>query len=301
MAHPGEPEIVAVADSILESPEGPEYAGDVIMATTENRDVPGPSTTFLPNTEHTHNTPPPATTFTAEADAAAAAPAARGPPPRAPSPTIPDLRRIPGASAADDDDDEDDEVVARLPVYLSPALHPSLAMFQYPLQHRSLRVPGWAADRGKRITTRVKESVGRVEIEVPVDADPKVWRDERARDLGYVPDINSHARENGHAEVEGGVKGKGKKAVEAKWGDKMRLRSENVPVASGLTHFSGIVHDGELQCLFGGEEITTTIALLRAAGGNVSLPTPHVAPMLTLPQALCTCTRSRVCFSSAQL
>jgi hypothetical protein len=32
--------------------------------------------------------------------------------------------------------------------------------------------------------------VGRVEVEVPVDAGQSVWREERARDLGYVQDVN---------------------------------------------------------------------------------------------------------------
>jgi DNA-directed RNA polymerase-3 subunit RPC5 len=197
----GSPEIVAVADSIL-----PEEHADVLTAAEGaiTPDVAGPSTLFLPDSEHTHTAPPP----------------------RAPSPALPNLA---------DADDEDDEVAATLPVYFSPALHPSLVLFQYPLQHRSLRVPQWAADRGKRLTTRVKEGVGRVEIEVPIDGDARVWREERAKDLGFVPDV----RENGHEERTSKKKGP------EKWGDKMRLRSDVVPVPGGAQYYSGIVHEGE--------------------------------------------------------
>lgn len=190
---PSSPQLVAVADSIL-----PDEHAEVLTAAEDAvpRDVPGPSTLFMPDSEHV----------------------------RPASPELPPLG---------DSEDEDDEVVSRLPVYLSPALHPSLSMFQYPLQHRSLRVPQWAADRGKRITARVKEGVGRVEIELPIDGDPKVWREERARDLGYIPDVT-----NGHDEGR-------KKKEEQKWGDKMRLRSDTVPVPHGTQYYSGIVHDGE--------------------------------------------------------
>jgi DNA-directed RNA polymerase-3 subunit RPC5 len=196
-------DVEMVADSILESPKGSEYGGDVIPAeaTGEPHDAPGPSSTFMPP---------------AEPDDLAAPPV---------SPPLPPLH-----------DDDDDEVVARLPVYISPSLGTQLALFQYPLQHRTLRVPNWAADRGKRITSRVKENVGRVEVEVPIDANPSVWRDERARELAFVP-----AAVNGREEEE---EGKKKKKKEAGWGDKMRLRSEAVPTKEG-TYFSGIVHEGE--------------------------------------------------------
>jgi DNA-directed RNA polymerase-3 subunit RPC5 len=139
-----------------------------------------------------------------------------------------------------------------MPIYISPALFPSLHIFQYPLHHRSLTAPVWAKDRGKRITTRVKENVGRVEVEIPVDGDSVVWREDRARDLGFVTDVNAM---NGHGEDVVGGYGfggrekekekdkKGKKKKEEKWGDKARLRSELVPNATG--YYSGIVRDGE--------------------------------------------------------
>lgn len=85
-----------------------------------------------------------------------------------------DLLRPPHTHTHDGFDDDDDEILATLPVYLHHTVAPSLQLFQYPLQHRSLRVPAWAAERGKRITARVKEASGRVDVEVPIDADPKV-------------------------------------------------------------------------------------------------------------------------------
>ncbi|TXT03886.1 hypothetical protein VHUM_04309 [Vanrija humicola] len=214
-------EVTEVADSILESPEGSEYGGETIPAEAAagDRDVPGPSSMYVPPRRD----------------------------PRPGSPELPDLQTRPFPPDLDMDDAEEDEIVARLPVYLSTAVHPALQMFQYPLQHRSLSVPQWAADRGKRITARMKEGVGRVEIEIPVDADPKVWREERAKELEFVPDVA-----NGHGEVDGGYRraderDKRKKEKEPKWGDKMRLRSEAVPVSSAATYFSGIIHDGALH------------------------------------------------------
>jgi DNA-directed RNA polymerase-3 subunit RPC5 len=210
---PSSPQLVAVDDSILTREEPDEVLN--VADDAGARDVPGPSTLFMPDSEHgTH--------------------------PAIVRPRSPPLPRLA------DSDDEDDEVVSTLPVYLSSALHPSLALFQYPLQHRSLRVPQWASDRGKRITTRVKEGVGRVEIEVPVDGDPKVWREERARELGFVPDVRENGNGNSEERAAGGGKKKGGAAAQQeKWGDKMRLRSEPVPVPTGAQFYSGIVHEGE--------------------------------------------------------
>lgn len=235
-------EIDAVADSILESPQGSEYGGDVdtAAAAAGERDVPGPSSTYFPPAEPDPLAAPSSTAGpsgagpSSSAHPSTSAAGAAGAPPA--SPTLPSLA---------DADDPDDEVVSALPVYISPALGAHLALFQYPLQHRSLRVPQWAADRGKRITSRVKETVGRVEVEIPVDADTRVWREDRARELGFVPEAVSS---NGHREEEGGKK---KKEKDARWGDKMRLRSEVVPTKEG-TYFSGIVHDGESWRCSGG-------------------------------------------------
>lgn len=173
-------------------------------------------------------------------------------PARSPSPPLPDLKRrpFPPDEASDDDLDDasDDEVVARLPIYMSTSLYPNVQMFQYPLNTRTISAPSWAIDRGKTITTRVKEAVGRVEVEVPVDAGQSVWREERARDLGYVQDVNEL---NGSMDLEGGARSRDKKSKgkekdekkkEKKWGDKMRMRSEVVPNATG--YYSGMIHDG---------------------------------------------------------
>lgn len=252
MQQPSSPKLIAVADSILPEDDQPE-----VITAAEGaipRDVPGPSTLFLPDSEHDNAGMP--------ANSAA-------PPVRAPSPPLPNLA----------DDDEDDEIVSTLPVYISPALHPSLSVFQYPLQHRSLRVPQWATDRGKRITTRVKESVGRVEVEIPVDGDHKVWRDERARDLGFTPDVreNGHEAENGTTVGAAGAAGAGaKKKKTEKWGDKMRLRSEPVPVPGGAQYYSGIVHDGECRWM----DFASLLTKPRRAASPPRVacaPVPHVA------------------------
>lgn len=186
----------------------------------EEQDAPGPSSTYIP---------------------------------RQPSPPLPDLSSRPFPPNDDDEElEEDDEVIAKLPIYLSPSLFPHLHLFQFPLSHKSLSPSTWARDRGKNISTRVKEKVGRVEVEIPVDGGESVWRDERARDLGFVMDVNAV---NGHAEDPvGGYAAKSKekkkepkKKKQEKWGDKTRYRSELVPNATG--YYSGVVHDGESRFL----------------------------------------------------
>ncbi|KAK8850503.1 hypothetical protein IAR55_004421 [Kwoniella newhampshirensis] len=225
-----EPPIETVVDTIASYPDARESDGPQLPATDlSGADVPGPSTTYIP---------------------------------RQPSPPLPNLkaRRFPlsaegGNGAVDDDDDSDDEVIAKLPIYLSPALHPNLDIYQYPLQHRSISVPKWAQDRGKIISSRVKEKVGRVEVEVPVDAGTSYWREDRAKDLGFVMDVGDANGENG--DVIGGYgfggrvgkdkdkRGKEKKKKDEKWGDKMRLRSEVVPNATG--YYSGVIREGALH------------------------------------------------------
>lgn len=134
-----------VNDSILNSPEGEEYAGPDMTAEAGN----------VPRDSGIGPLPPSASTSGGEY--------------RLPS----DLLKPPSSREADEDE-EDDEIVATLPIYLHHSLAPSLTQFQYPLQHRNLRVPTWAEERGKKITARVKEQSGRVDVEVPIDADPKV-------------------------------------------------------------------------------------------------------------------------------
>lgn len=143
-----------VNDSILSNPEGEEYSGPDLSAEAANvpRD-PGVG-------------PLPASASTSGGEY------------RLPS----DLLKVPASRdrLPDDEDEEDDELVATLPIYLHHALGKDLAQFQFPLQHRTLKVPTWAEERGKRISARVKEATGRVDVEVPVDADPKVSVKERS-------------------------------------------------------------------------------------------------------------------------
>lgn len=183
----------------------------------QNDDVPGPSTTQIPpQTE----------------------------PGRPISPPLPSLHSRPFPPEEDEDED-DDEVLATLPVYMSPALFPTVNLFQYPLRTDTLEPPKYAQERNKFITTRIKENVGRVEVELPVDEDGDYWRRERAAELGFVRDINDD--ESG---VVGGFAGrekdkdksKSKKKDKSHWGEKMRLRSEPIPNETG--YFSGVVQDG---------------------------------------------------------
>jgi len=217
-AAPGSPGITIEADSIDPKPDGTDGLGDHLMADqAQNDDVPGPSTTYMAPQEE----------------------------PRAPSPPMPSLRSR--NFPPEDSDDEDDEVIAKLPVYLSPHLFPTLNLFQYPLRTETLVPPKYAQARNKFITTRVKEGVGRVEVEMPVDEDLNYWRRERAEELGFVRDINEDDSGvvggygfGGRSEKEKD-KSKGKKK-EKHWGEKMRLKSEPIPNETG--YYSGIIQDG---------------------------------------------------------
>lgn len=137
-----------------------------------------------------------------------------------------------------DADDPLDEPLHVLPIYLSTRLKKSLHLHQFPLHHQSLKVPTYAANRGMQITMRCKENVGRTEIEIPVDAGESVWREERAKELLFEKE-ESDEEDNKKRSKEKSSKKKKKKV----WGDKVRLRSEEVPEMAG--YYSGIIQDGE--------------------------------------------------------
>ena len=196
----------------------PPGSSNVYLDGPDNLDVPGPSTTYIP---------------------------------RQTSPPLPDLRYTafpPNEQSDHSDDDEEDEVIAQLPIYLSPNLYPNLNLYQYPLLLGSLATPTWAKERGKSISARVKEQTGRVEVEIPVDEQPRFWRDERATELGFIPNIHANGDdiEGGYGymnKADGKKKPGRKKSVKMeKWGDKRRLRGEIIPNAP--EYYSGIVHDG---------------------------------------------------------
>lgn len=79
-----------------------------------------------------------------------------------------------------------------------------------------------------------------------------MWRDERAKELTFVPAPSTSASASAASTPAPGPGArKGAKAAAAAkpavWGDKMRLRSEPVPISSATSYFSGIVHDGALH------------------------------------------------------
>jgi DNA-directed RNA polymerase-3 subunit RPC5 len=216
-AAPDSPGIEATAASVDPFPNSREETGDHLMADQpQNDDVPGPSTTYIPPQSE---------------------------PTRAPSPALPSMhtRQFP----PEDDDEDDDEVLAVLPVYMSPHLFPTLNLFQYPLRTDTLVPPKYAQQRNKFVTTRVKENVGRVEVEMPVDEDQLYWRRERAQELGYVRDINDDDSGvvGGYGMGGRGEKEKKSKKKEKHWGEKMRLKSEPIPNETG--YYSGVIQDGK--------------------------------------------------------
>jgi len=78
----------------------------------------------------------------------------------------------------------DDEVVGVMPIHYADSLAPNVAVLQFPLLTRPLEVPPSAAASGKRIKTRIKPNVRKLEIHVPADTRPEVWNKDRAAVLG---------------------------------------------------------------------------------------------------------------------
>ncbi|RXK41678.1 hypothetical protein M231_00913 [Tremella mesenterica] len=198
---PSSPVIEATQSTIDPHPEPPESFGPHLAHDEPmDADVPGPSSTYLPSQ---------------------------------PTPPLPSSRPLPKHITSP----EDDEIIEELPIYLSASLFPNLALFQYPLVQKAL-LSSWARERRKHISLRVKEDVGRVEVEVPVNEDEEFWRYEKASELSFTTDVGN---EDG---VVGGKEGKKGKKKE-KWGEKMRLKSEMLPHKSG--YYCGVIHEGALH------------------------------------------------------
>lgn len=144
-----------------------------------------------------------------------------------PEPSLPE-----GLTLNPDDPDDEDEIAHTMPIYISHNLSPAVHLFQYPVHQRKLEVSSYGQQRGQVITARMKENVGRFELEVPVDLRPSHWNEDRAEELGFLPVEESKD------------KGKGKRRDDKpeNWGTKMRLRSEEVPNVTG--YWTGIVQKG---------------------------------------------------------
>ncbi|KAF8898594.1 hypothetical protein BD779DRAFT_1607357 [Infundibulicybe gibba] len=132
--------------------------------------------------------------------------------------------------------EDNSEPVRVLPIRLSSKHVPDIHIHQFPLLTRPLQAPPSAVLCGKRIVTRMKPAVGRIEIHVPVDPRPEVWNVERAKELGAARSEDDREKNQGSNEKE-------------KDGDprlsELRLRSEQIPQQG--SHFLGVVRNGELH------------------------------------------------------
>lgn len=166
-----------------------------------------------------------------------------------PSPPLPE-----GLTINPDDPDDEDEIAHTLPIYISHNLSPSVHLFQYPVHQRKIEVSSYGQQRAQVITARMKENVGRFELEVPVDLRESHWNEDRAEELGFLP-VEESKNEKG--------KGKRKDDKPENWGTKMRLRSEEVPNVTG--YWTGIVQKGETRAYFNGRlKLSPHVALVGA-------------------------------------
>lgn len=132
-------------------------------------------------------------------------------------------------------DVQEDRLLTVLPIHFSNALSPNIHLHQYPLLTRPLQVPPSAAASGKRIRARLKPSVKRLEVHVPVDTRPEVWNAERSQELGSAR-LQDDKEKNQEQ-----VKAKQKEGEEPKLTE-VRMRSEQVPQVGA--YVLGIVRDG---------------------------------------------------------
>ncbi|KDQ63764.1 hypothetical protein JAAARDRAFT_119631 [Jaapia argillacea MUCL 33604] len=134
--------------------------------------------------------------------------------------------------------ESDDELVTVLPVHFSTVHTPNVHIHQYPLLTRPLQVPPSAQASGKRIRARVKPSVRRFEVHVPVDTRPEVWNNDKAKELGVAraEDDREKNQESQKLKLKEG---------ETPRLSEVRLRSEQIPQKG--CYMLGVVRDGHLQ------------------------------------------------------
>jgi len=128
----------------------------------------------------------------------------------------------------------DDEVVGVMPIHYTNTLAPNVVVLQFPLLTRSLEVPPSAAASGKRIKTRIKPNVRKLEVHVPTDTRPDVWNKERSTALGA-------ARLEDDKEKNQESKMKQREGEPPRLGE-VRLSSEEIPRVG--TYMLGVVRNG---------------------------------------------------------
>ncbi|KAH8100619.1 DNA-directed RNA polymerase III subunit Rpc5 [Cristinia sonorae] len=133
----------------------------------------------------------------------------------------------------------EDRLISVIPVHFSNTLVPNVQLHQYPLLNRPLQVPPSAAASGKRIRARIKPSVRRLEVHVPVDSRPEVWNAERSKELG-----SARATDDKERNQEPSQKGKQRETEEHRLSE-IRLRGE--PVPHNGAYVLGVVRDGVLH------------------------------------------------------
>jgi DNA-directed RNA polymerase III subunit RPC5 len=133
---------------------------------------------------------------------------------------------------------DEDQLVTVLPIHYSNALSPNVQILQYPLMTRPLEIPPSAAASGKRIKARLKPSVRRLEVHIPVDTRPEVWNKEKASDLGAAR-LEDDKEKNQETNTVGKMK---QEESDRSRLSEVRMRSEEIPQAG--SYMLGVIRDG---------------------------------------------------------
>jgi DNA-directed RNA polymerase III subunit RPC5 len=134
--------------------------------------------------------------------------------------------------------DEEDPIVTTLPIHYSDTLAPNVHIHQYPLLTRPLHVPPSAAASGKRIRARIKPTVKRLEVHLPLDTRQEVWNSERGKLLGQAR-VDDDREKN--QDMQSGAKNTTREVIEPRLSE-VRMQSEQIG-QRGI-YMLGIVRDG---------------------------------------------------------